>query len=53
MPAYMLPVGTAKCEHPGCTRKATHRVFNTWNALQGHLCSQHAHQLVKTLNAKA
>lgn len=50
MPAYMLPLRST-CDHPGCSRAATHRVFNTFNALQATLCSQHAHQLVKRLNA--
>jgi hypothetical protein len=49
MPAYKIIIET-KCIQYGCTKRAKYKVFNTYNELRGHYCTQHANKYVKELN---
>lgn len=50
MPAYSVPLETI-CIMPGCRKRATEEVRNTYNERCGHYCTQHAAQRVQELNA--
>jgi hypothetical protein len=49
MAAYSLPL-KVKCEKTFCERRASQKVFDTWNAECGIYCSIHAARWVKEWN---
>lgn len=50
MGAYAKALSVFKC--PICRLKATHEVYNTYNALMGNFCKRHAEMEVAKLNTK-
>lgn len=48
MGAYSLPIPKPQCR---CGKKATEKVYNTFNAFVGNYCTKHAAQRVKELDA--
>jgi hypothetical protein len=48
MGAYSLAITIPKCRR--CQRRATERVFNTYNSHVGDFCKTHAAQMVRELN---
>lgn len=50
MPAYRVPLETI-CMIPGCRKRATEEVRNTYNERCGHYCKRHAVQRVQEMNA--
>jgi len=48
--AYMLEVEKPVCQR--CQKKATHYVFNRFNARNGAYCTPHAKAYVAELNAR-
>jgi hypothetical protein len=49
MPAYSLPLELI-CDRWSCGKRATVKVFNTWNEHQGNYCVRHGAQRVKDMN---
>ncbi len=49
MPAYSLPLKVS-CDKRGCPKRATYKVFDTWNGERGIFCAPHAQQWVKEWN---
>ena len=49
MAAHSRPFNTY-CTEPGCYRRATEEVFNTFNARQGVYCKTHAAKRVAILH---
>ncbi len=48
MSAHSRPL-VLECYAPGCTKRCTEEVFNTYNAPQGKYCKVHATERVKML----
>ena len=51
MPAYKQRLFDHECQEPGCDRKATFRVFNSFNGLVGRFCGPHANKKIDEMNA--
>jgi hypothetical protein len=49
MPAYSIQL-KVKCDKPSCTKRASMKVFDTWNGERGIYCSTHAKQWVVDWN---
>ena len=49
MPAYSVPLRTS-CEKRECIKRATRKVFDTWNGERGIYCTRHAEEWVKEWN---
>lgn len=50
MPAHKRELARTRCVHPGCDKKATFEVYNTFNSPVGCYCSPHADSMVSRLN---
>lgn len=50
MPAYKQRIYDPDCQEPGCLRRATFKVFNTWNGFVGKFCGPHADKAIARLN---
>jgi hypothetical protein len=49
MPVYKVPLKIS-CDEPSCFKRATHKVFDTWNSEQGKFCAVHAERWVEEWN---
>jgi hypothetical protein len=50
MPPYMKRLDRNPCATPACPIRATHAVYNTYNAHMGDYCEKHAASKVAEMN---